>query len=142
VTSAPAPQAVTSPATAAAPPQARRLRPSAPAPRARPARRGGGLAKTFAIIALVVIPLGFGAYIANQAVYFIGTDDRGLVTLYRGLPYSLPAGIDLFKPAYVSGVPIQTVPASRRKRLVDHQLRSHDDAADLVRELELGRVAS
>jgi protein phosphatase len=142
VTSAPAAQAVTSPATAAAPPQARRLRPSAPAPRAHPARRGGRLAKTFAIIALVVIPLGFGAYIANQAVYFIGTDDRGLVTLYRGLPYSLPAGIDLFKPAYVSGVPIQTVPASRRKRLVDHQLRSHDDAADLVRELELGRVAS
>jgi PPM family protein phosphatase len=142
VTSAPAAQAVTSPATDAAPPQARRLRPSAPAPRARPARRGGRLAKAFAIIALVVIPLGFGAYIANQAVYFIGTDDRGLVTLYRGLPYSLPAGIDLFKPAYVSGVPIQTVPASRRKRLVDHQLRSHDDAADLVRELELGRVAS
>ncbi|MEA2150129.1 MAG: family protein phosphatase [Solirubrobacteraceae bacterium] len=141
-TSAPAAQTVTSPAPAAPSPQARRLRPSAPVPQARRARRGGRLAKTFAILALFVIPLGFGAYIANQAVYFIGTDDQGLVTLYRGLPYSLPAGIDLFKPTYVSGVPIQTVPASRRTRLVDHQLRSHDDAADLVRALELGRVAS
>jgi hypothetical protein len=34
------------------------------------------------------------------------------------------------------------VPAARRERLVDHTLRSHDDASDLVRELELGRIAS
>jgi protein phosphatase len=96
----------------------------------------------FAVISLIIIPLAFGAYIANQAVYFIGTDDAGLVTLYRGLPYSLPAGINLYKPTYVSGVPLDTVPSSRRKRLIDHQLRSHDDASDLVRALELGRVAS
>jgi hypothetical protein len=96
----------------------------------------------FAVVALVIIPLGLGAYIANQAVYFIGTDDEGLVTLYRGLPYSLPGGIDLYQPTYVSGVPLATVPASRRKRLIDHQLRSHDDASDLIRELELGRVTS
>jgi hypothetical protein len=42
----------------------------------------------------------------------------------------------------VSGVPIDTVPASRRRQLVDHTLRSHDDASDLIRELELGRVSS
>jgi protein phosphatase len=100
------------------------------------------MAMFFAITALILIPLGFGAYIANQTVYFIGADDQGLVTLYRGLPYSLPAGIDLFKATYVSGVPLDTVPASRRKRLIDHQLRSHDDASDLVRALELGRVSS
>jgi protein phosphatase len=97
---------------------------------------------TFAVLALVVVPLGFGAYIANQAVYFVGTDDDGFVTLYRGLPYSLPAGIELYKPTYVSGVPLGSVPASRRLRLVDHTLRSHDDASDLIRELELGRVSS
>jgi serine/threonine protein phosphatase PrpC len=143
VTSAPASQTVTSAKPTGPPPQteARRLRPMAPVPEKR-RRRGRRSAMSFAIIALVVIPLGFGAYIANQAVYFIGTDDDGLVTLYRGLPYSLPAGIDLYKPTYVSGVPLETVPASRRKKLVDHQLRSHDDASDLVRALELGRVAS
>ncbi|MEA2156920.1 MAG: family protein phosphatase [Solirubrobacteraceae bacterium] len=122
--------------------QQRRLRPSAPAPAPGKPRRGRRRALAFAVIALVVIPLGFGAYIANQAVYFIGTDNQGLVTLYRGLPYALPAGIELYKPMYVSGVPLDTVPISRRKRLVDHQLRSHDDAADLIRALELGKVSS
>ncbi|MEA2156572.1 MAG: family protein phosphatase, partial [Solirubrobacteraceae bacterium] len=134
------------PAQAAAPAraeqQSRRLNPTRPAPAPQAPRRRRRRVMAFVVLALIVIPLAFGAYIANQAVYFVGTDDQGLVTLYRGLPYSLPAGIDLFKPTYVSGVPILTVPASRRKRLIDHQLRSHDDASDLVRALELGRVAS
>ena len=146
VASSPPKQTVTSPRPTALPPQqapqARRLQPTAPAPDARRSRRSRRRAMSFAIVALVLVPLGFGAYIANNAVYFIGTDNEGLVTLYRGLPYSLPAGINLYKPSYVSGVPLATVPASRRKRLVDHQLRSHDDASDLIRELELGRVAS
>jgi protein phosphatase len=96
----------------------------------------------FAILALIVVPLGVGAYIANQAVYFIGTDRDGFVTMYRGLPYSLPAGIDLFTPNYVSGVPLRSLKARRRERLLDHTLRSHDDAADLIRALERDRVAS
>jgi len=141
VASAPPASPPARPAPVPVPEPARRLRPSAPAAQSGP-RRGRRLAVVFAVVALVVIPLSFGAYIANQAVYFIGTDDAGLVTLYRGLPYSLPAGIDLYKPTYTSGVPLQTVPTSRRKRLVDHQLRSHDDASDLIRELELGRVSS
>ena len=127
-------------------PPPRRLRPTAPpAPEQgrsagrRRARRAGVL---FAIFALIVLPLGLGGYIANQAVYFVGTDKDGFVTMYRGLPYSLPAGIDLFTPNYVSGVPLDTLPAARRKRLLDHTLRSHDDAVDLVRELERGQVAS
>jgi protein phosphatase len=124
----------------------RRLRPSAPDEQRdgrsggrRRARRFGAL---FAVLALVIVPLGLGAYIANQAVYFLGTDGDGFVTMYRGLPYSLPAGIDLYSPTYTSGVPLESLPSSRRKRLIDHTLRSHDDAADLMRELERGRVAS
>jgi protein phosphatase len=62
--------------------------------------------------------------------------------MYRGLPYTLPADLDLYSPNYVSGVPLDSLPPARRRRLVDHTLRSHDDAADLVRELERGRVAS
>ncbi|HUR87383.1 MAG TPA: hypothetical protein VMY78_18790, partial [Solirubrobacteraceae bacterium] len=123
-------------------PAPRRLRPTAPEPTARGPRRGRRMATSFAIVALVVLPLGLGAYIANQAVYFVGTDSDGFVTLYRGLPYALPAGLELYKPTYTSGVPLDTVPASRRNRLVDHTLRSHDDASDLIRELELGRVSS
>ena len=139
----PAATAASSPATATQ--TSRRLQPTAPAsPQAGPSsgRRGRRLAKVFAILALIALPLGFGAYSANQAVFFVGTNDDGFVTLYRGLPYSLPAGIDLYKVNYVSSVPLETVPAARRQRLVDHTLRSHDDASDLVRELELGRIAS
>ena len=141
------PAAPASPPAASAPPtgsQTRKLRPKAPAaPAAKPKRtRGRRLAKVFAIIALILIPVGFGAYSANAAVYFVGTNDEGFVTLYRGLPYTLPAGVDLFTVNYVSGVPIQTLPVTRRKQLVDHTLRSHDDASDLVRELERGRIAS
>ena len=123
---------------------AQKLRPRSPAPpvATSPAPRSRRLAKVFAILALVLVPLGFGAYSANQAVFFIGANADGFVTLYRGLPYSLPAGIDLYKVNYVSGVPLQTVPAARRRQLVDHTLRSHDDASDLVRELERGRIAS
>jgi PPM family protein phosphatase len=129
-------------ATATAPVRSatsRRMRPSAPPP---PPHRTRRLAKLFAILALIALPLGFGAYSANQAVFFIGTNDEGFVTLYRGLPYTLPAGVDLYKVNYVSSVPLQTLPVGRRKQLVDHTLRSHDDASDLVRELERGRIAS
>ena len=127
------------------PPPSRRLSPKPPTPPAsapKRKRRGKPPIKVFAIVALILIPIAFGAYSANAAVYFVGTNDEGFVTLYRGLPYSLPAGVDLFTVNYVSGVPIDTLPAQRRKRLVDHTLRSHDDASDLVRELERGRVAS
>ncbi|MEA2185863.1 MAG: family protein phosphatase [Solirubrobacteraceae bacterium] len=125
----------------------RRLRPAAapeqpPAPAAAGSRRRRRLAISFAILALVVVPLGLGGYIANQAVYFVGSNDEGFVTMYRGLPYALPAGIKLYSVNYVSGVPMASLPAARAKRLVDHTLRSRDDAADLIRELELGRVAS
>ncbi|MEA2241281.1 MAG: family protein phosphatase, partial [Solirubrobacteraceae bacterium] len=136
-----APATARAPAAPAAAPH-RRLQPAAPAPPPPRSRRGRRFAVGFAILALVVIPLGFGAYLANQAVYFVGTDNSGFVTLYRGLPYVLPAGIELYKPTYVSGVPIGTVPSARRRQLVDHTLRSHDDASDLIRELELGRVSS
>jgi len=140
-------QAPSAPAAAAREPGAttRRLRPIAPAAaqeRSEGSRRTRRLAKLFAILALIAIPLGFGAYSANQAVFFVGTNDEGFVTLYRGLPYSMPAGIDLYKVNYVSSVPLQTLPAARREQLVDHTLRSHDDASDLVRELERGRIAS
>jgi protein phosphatase len=144
------PAARAAPAPRTEPEPIRRLRPTTPAQpeRRRGGKRSGGrrrgrrLGMLFAILALIVVPLGVGAYIANQAVYFIGTDRDGFVTMYRGLPYSLPAGIDLFTPNYVSGVPLRSLKARRRERLLDHTLRSHDDAADLIRALERDRVAS
>ena len=62
------------------------------------------------------------------------------VTIYRGLPYGLPFGIDLYQTYYESGVPLASVPPARRARFTDHQLRSRDDAEDLVIQLERGQV--
>jgi protein phosphatase len=113
--------------------------------RERTARRGRrGRRALFALVAAVVVlvPVAIAGWVATQAVYFVGTTPDGFVALYRGVPYELPAGIDLYKLNYISGVPVDEVPAGRRATLLDHQLRSHDDASDLVRELELGRLTA
>ena len=72
----------------------------------------------------------------TRSVYFVGTNNQGLITLFRGLPYDLPLGVHLYTPRYVSGVPALSIPAGRRKRVLDHQLRSRGDAADLIRSLD------
>jgi protein phosphatase len=110
------------------------------APRARAPRRR----RTFrrVLITLVVLALLTGAAAGAAAgirrVYFVGQDDRGLVTLYRGVPYELPLGVDLYETQYVSSVPARTLTATERRRLLDHQLRSRKDAAEIVRQLERG----
>jgi protein phosphatase len=94
-------------------------------------------------VAIVLVVLGLlasGAYLAAQSVYFIGTNARGLVTLYRGLPYQLPGGVKLYSSDYVSGVGASTLSPVRRHTLLDHSLRSEADATGLVRSLELGQL--
>jgi protein phosphatase len=105
-------------------------------PRPAPRRRGRWLPR--AIVAGVVIAaLAIGAvYVVSRNVYFVGTNDQGLITLYRGLPYDLPLGVHLYTQRYVSGVPALSVPTHRRDRVLDHQLRSRGDAADLIRSLD------
>ena len=112
--------------------------PSAEAPpRKRRRRRVPG-----ALIALVVVLaiVGAGLWTASRAVYFVGVDPQGTVTLYRGLPYDLPFGLELYEPFYTSGVTIAQVPEARRSTFTEHKLRSKDDAEDLVSELERGRL--
>ena len=50
-----------------------------------------------------------------------------MVTVYRGLPYDLPAGIHLYETYYVSGVPAAADRRRSSDRLLDHRLRSRDD---------------
>jgi serine/threonine protein phosphatase PrpC len=99
-------------------------------------RRAGVLAFTLAILGM----LGAGAYLALQQVYFIGTNGRGLVTIFEGLPYRLPGNVTLYSSEYVSGVSASTLSAERRRTLLDHSLRSESNAAALVRSLELGQL--
>jgi len=120
-----------------------RRRPRAPSRGGEDAKRKRrGLRRTgAALIVLAVLALiGAGAYIALQSVYFIGTNDRGLVTVFRGVPYRLPGNLALYSSDYVSGVSASTLPAKRRHKLLDHSLRSEANAASLVRSLELGQL--
>jgi protein phosphatase len=91
-------------------------------------------------LALVIVLIGAAGYLALQSVYFIGTNERGLVTLYQGVPYRLPGNIALYKASYVSGVGASTIPPQRRRTLLDHSLRSEGDAASLIRSLETGQL--
>jgi PPM family protein phosphatase len=85
--------------------------------------------------------IGVGFFFANQAVYFVGTDAGGRVTVFNGLPYELPAGIKLYSTYFVSGVTVGELTAAERTRLLNNQMRSYDDATDLVRRLELGQIS-
>jgi protein phosphatase len=89
-----------------------------------------------AILAAIVI----GVLAGINSVYFVGTDDEGRVALFRGVPYELPFGIDLYSVQYRSGIPAESIAPGRRQTLLDHKLRSHADAVDLVRQLELGQL--
>lgn len=93
------------------------------------------------VTAAIVLPVGIAAWLAIGSVYFIGSGPQGFVAVYRGLPYELPLGVDLYTNAYVSGVPLGVVEEQRREQLLDHTLRSREDAADLVRRLEIGELA-
>ena len=112
---------------------------AAPAPRRRRrGRRVVGAAVTLLVLAAVLS----GLFILSRQVYFVGTNNAGLVTVYRGLPYELPLGVNLYEQEYASGMPARAIPDARRARVLDHEWRSRDDAVDLVRALERGRLDS
>jgi PPM family protein phosphatase len=117
---------------AAARPPARRER----APAAAAARRWPGrVVRALVAIAIVGALAIAGLYGARQ-VYFLGVDEGGRVALYRGLPYDLPFGIELYDERYSSPVQVDSLPPERRSVVTDHELRSHDDASSLVTDLE------
>jgi len=147
--SAGAPPAAPAAAAAASAAEARRRRrprlartqgppPSAPAT----GRRRHWKPVAAAVSTLIVLfLLGGGGWLASRQLFFVGTNSQGVVTIYRGLPYDLPAGIKLYESYYVSGVPVSAVPADRRSQLLNHHLRSQSDASNLVKALELGQVS-
>jgi PPM family protein phosphatase len=96
-----------------------------------------------ALVATVVVLflIGAGGYLASRQLYFIGTNEQGIVTIYRGFPYQLPFGVNLYETYTVSGAPASLVPVCRRGQFFNNDLRSQADALNLVRELELGEIS-
>jgi protein phosphatase len=120
-------------------PQRRTPRAAAPASGARRRRRLRH-AGVIAFLLAVLVVVGSAAYLALQSVYFIGTDNRGLVTLFQGLPYRLPGNVTLYSSQYVSGVSASTLSLEKRRTLLDHSLRSEANAAALIHSLELEQL--
>jgi PPM family protein phosphatase len=123
--------------TVVAPPERSRERTAQP--RRRRFRLRTAVKTLFALAVLAAVATGL--YALSRQVYFIGTNDAGLVTLYRGIPYELPFGVDLFEEEYPSGVPARAIPDRRRERVLDHEWRSREDAVDLIRALERGQLS-
>ncbi|HET8813829.1 MAG TPA: Stp1/IreP family PP2C-type Ser/Thr phosphatase [Solirubrobacterales bacterium] len=98
-------------------------------------RRLRTVAKVLAAL-LVLAAIAFGAWYGNRQVWFLGTDDAGRVALYRGTPYELPFGVNLYEEHY--SIPVQTdsLPQRRADAVTGHELRSREDAVSLIEDIE------
>ena len=92
---------------------------------------------TAAIVLVVLAAVVAGLYALDRKFWFVGTNDRGQVTLFRGLPYDLPLGIELYSEEYQSSVPVGAVTDARQRTYVlDHHARSEGESKSLVRDIE------
>jgi len=98
-------------------------------------RRPGTAAKLLAVIA-VLAAVAFGAWYGNRQVWFLGSDESGRVSLYRGLPYELPFGVDLYQERYASPVQTEALSRKRREAVSGHDIRSRVDAVSLIEDIE------
>ncbi|MGB1582154.1 MAG: Stp1/IreP family PP2C-type Ser/Thr phosphatase [Solirubrobacterales bacterium] len=94
------------------------------------------------IIAGVLMIAISGAVIGALNVYFIGANEKGLVTVYRGLPYELPLSLDLYTRDYVTTTPVSDLTEEQRAVIFDHTLRTRSDALDLANQIERGELES
>ncbi len=105
----------------------------------RPRRRGLRRAATAIAAVVLVGAIAFGAWYGNRQVWFLGTDSAGRVALYRGLPYELPLGMQLYDERYASPIQTEGLPARRRDAVTGHDLRSREDAVSLLEEIQQGQ---
>ena len=79
-------------------------------------------------------------FFAARQVYFLGTDEGGRLALYRGLPYDLPLRHRALHGGHLlADARRDSLPEDRRDEATGHDLRSRDDAVDLLDDLETGR---
>jgi protein phosphatase len=103
---------------------------------AQPSARGLRRALKVLAVVLVLAAVAFGAWYGNRQIWFLGTDDSGRVALYRGAPYELPFGIDLYSERYASPIQTESLPARRQDAVTGHKLRSRGDAVSLIENIE------
>jgi serine/threonine protein phosphatase PrpC len=106
-----------------------------PGKRRRRVKRAASLVAVLTVIGAIV----FGATYGLHHTWFLGTDDAGRVTLYRGVPYELPFGIKLYTERYSAPVQTEALPERRQDAVTGHSVRSHADAVKLLEEIERGQ---
>ena len=121
-------------ARAAARPAPPRARPQPTADSRQPSRFKRNVTASIGLLALAAVVVGL--YAGSRQFYFLGTNDRGVMTMYRGVPYNLPLGIHLYTKSYASSVPARAVPPRQRDHVLQHKLRTKADASGLMRQLE------
>jgi serine/threonine protein phosphatase PrpC len=109
---------------------------------AEPSRRWPGRVARALLALLIVAGLGAAAWYGSRQIHFLGVDEGGRVALYRGLPYDLPFGIELYEEQSSSPVQLTSLPSDRRDEATDHELRSEDDAQSLIEDLENAAVTA
>lgn len=117
---------------------ARERRPEPSEPRRAGLRRAAKVLAGVLIVGAVVI----GAWYGNRQIWFLGTDEGGRVALYRGLPYDLPFGLELYQERYTSPIQTASLPPRRREAVRDHELRLRSDAISLIADIEQGQDAA
>ncbi len=116
----------------------------APARRREPAeakRKRRFPVKSLIALLLVAGLVTAGVFAARQ-VYFLGTDEGGRLSLYRGLPYELPLNFELYSEVTSSPTRVSSLPEDRRDEATNHDLRSREDAVDLLDNLEQSAAAA
>jgi PPM family protein phosphatase len=103
---------------------------------AKSPRRGLRTAAKLLAVVAILAAVAFGAWYGNRQVWFLGTDDSGRVSLYRGLPYELPFGLALYEERYASPVQTEALSRLRRESVTDHDFRSREDAVSLIEDIE------
>jgi serine/threonine protein phosphatase PrpC len=98
-------------------------------------RRLRSAAKLLAVLVLLAA-VAFGAWYGNRQVWFLGTDEAGRVALYRGLPYELPFGLELYEERYASPIQTTALPPRRQDAVTGHDFRSRADAVSLIEDIQ------
>jgi len=125
------------PPTLIAPPAPEPIAPEPAIAAARPPGRRWPRRLAGALVMLAIVA-GFtvaGIYGARQ-IYFLGVDEGGRIGLYRGVPYDLPLGIELYDERYSSPVQADALPPEQQTVVTGHELRSREDAESLIEEYE------
>ena len=114
-----------------APPAARR-----PAEPATPKRRWGRRLLASLAGAVFVAVLVALAFFGLSRAHVVGPDADGRVAVYQGLPWTLGAGLDLYRARYISQLRAVQLTAAERAALFDHDLESYDAALAKVARYE------